>query len=233
MRRLEREGIARAYADWRAAFIDRPMAAMRQATEGMERPAQAPGRGAVEIHRDRIALGDLEAARAMYQAGAAALKTLRRPEAAVLARWVGREDELVRAVFATAKAGPGEATAQAAVRAGQIGRLLGRERDAPALEDPTGDHPESAQLRLLTRRLHAFDIKSPVVGRDLNALAPSELADSLSAFRQAGLLSDEPGWTLKAARARALTRDFGRTVEQALDADTILTDALLKRRQAP
>jgi hypothetical protein len=239
MRRLERERIARAYADWRAAFIDLPMAAMQRAAEGMERPAQAPGRGAVEVHRDRIALRDLEAARAMYQAGAAALKTLRRPEAAVLARWVGREDELVSAVFATAKAGPGEATAlgreeyQAAVRAGQIGRLLGRERDAPALEGPTGDHPESAELRMLARRLHAFDIKSPIAGRDLNALAPSELADSLSAFRQAGLLGDGPGWTLKAGQARALARDFGRTVEQALDADTILTDALLKRRQAP
>jgi hypothetical protein len=85
----------------------------------------------------------------MYQAGAAALKTLRRPEAAVLARWVGREDELVHAVFATAKAGPGESAAlakeeyQAAVRAGQIGRLLGRERDAPALESPAEGHPES------------------------------------------------------------------------------------------
>jgi hypothetical protein len=132
MRRLEREGIARAYGDWRAAFIDQPMAAMQRAAERLERPVQAPGRGAVEIHRDRIALGDLEAARAMYQAGAAALKTLRRPEAAVLARWVGREDELVHAVFASAKAGPGESAAlakeeyQAAVRAVTLdGSLVG------------------------------------------------------------------------------------------------------------
>ena len=113
----------------------------------------------------------------------------------------------MRAVFATPKAVPGQAALlgkeeyRSAVRAGQIGRLLGRERDAPATEIPLGDH-ESADLRLLARRLHAFDIKSPYTVTDLNALAPSEVSERVSAFRQAGLLSEDPGW-------RAIGRDFG------------------------
>ena len=223
---------------WRAAFIDRPMAAMQRATEHMERPDQAPARRSVEIARDRIALGDLAAARVMYETGFSALKSLRRPEAEVLAPWVGREDDLVRAVFATAKAVPGQAALlgkdeyQAAVPSGQIGRLLGRERDAPTTETPLGDH-ESAELRLLDRRFHAFDIKSPYTTTDLNALAPSEVSETVSAFRQAGLLSEDTGWTLKAGEARALARDFGRTVERALEADSVLIDALLKRQHAP
>ena len=237
-RRFVREDITRAYADWRTSFIDRPLAELERAAHHLERPAQVADRGRVDAARERVSLGDVAAARAMYENGYAALKSLGRPEASVLRRWAGREDDLVRAVFATAKAGAGgpaplgKEEYQAAVRAGQIGRLLGREQNAPPAKLPAGA-AESPDLQLLARRLHAFDIKSPLASQGLTTLAPSELRKSLAAFRDAGLLDDGPGWTLKAGQARSLAQDFGRTIARAMDADRVLTDALLKRRSTP
>ena len=67
----------------------------------------------------------------------------------------------------------------------------------------------------------------------LGAVAPSEIADSLRNFKSAGLLDDGAGWTLKAGAARSLARELDRVVDRAVEADQLLTDALLKRRQAP
>jgi hypothetical protein len=203
IRRIEREEIRRAYLDWRKAFLDRP----------------APG------------------ARELYEKGYAALDRLARPEAALLRRWSGHEDDLVRAVYATARGSKTDAANsltpdeyQAAVRAGQVGRLLVREKDAPGLEVAAGVDG-NADLQRLHRRLHAFDIQSPLAPDRLATLAPTELRESLAAFRKAGLLDDGPAWTLKTGAARSLTPELARTLDRALDADHLLTDALLKRRQ--
>jgi hypothetical protein len=202
-RRIEREQVRRAYLDWRRSFVERP----------------AP------------------AARAMYEQGHAALERLGRPEAAILRKWVGREDELVNAVYARARATrePSSKLApdeyQAAVRAGQIGRLLAREQTAPETELPS-DLSDSTDLRTLARRLHAFDLDTPLSPDRLRALAPIELERSLASFREAGLLGEGPAWTLKAGSARSLAQDFGRTIDRAVEADHLLTDALLRRRHA-
>jgi hypothetical protein len=175
------------------------------------------------------------AARAMYEKGIAALSAMGRSEAVVLRKWVGREAEIVRAVYAGAR---GTETPlptdeyQAAVRAGQIGRLLKREQEAPSVELPA-DFPEKAALDRLSRRLHAFDIRSPLSPDRLGAVAPSEIADSLRTFKSVGLLDDGAGWTLRAGAARSLARELDRVVDRAVEADQLLTDALLKRRQAP
>ena len=175
------------------------------------------------------------AAREMYDNGIAALSALGRPEAAVLKKWAGRETEIVRAVYASARGTetplPTEEY-QAAVRAGQIGRLLKREQEAPSVELPA-DFPEKAALDRLSRRLHAFDIRSPLSPDRLGAVAPSEIVDSLRNFKSVGLLDDGAGWTLKAGAARSLARELDRVVDRAVEADQLLTDALLKRRQAP
>jgi hypothetical protein len=92
--------------------------------------------------------------------------------------------------------------------------------------------PDGADLLRLHRRLHAFDIRSPLNSSALSAVAPAELRRSLAAARQAGLLDDGPGWTLKAGAARSLAQDLARTMDRAMDADRLLTDALLKRRHS-
>jgi hypothetical protein len=201
IRRIEREQVRQAYLDWRKSFVERPLAA----------------------------------ARTMYEKGYAALCALDRAEATTLRPWVGREQELVNAVYAAARS-PGrqskdlpEDQYQAAVRAGQIGRLLMREAEAPTMR-LRSTQPEAADLRRLAGRLHAFNIAAPLSKQNLAALAPAELKRSLTAFRRAGLLDDSPGWTLKAGAAKSLVRDLGRTVDRAVDAERLLTDALLRRR---
>lgn len=204
IRRIEREEIRRAYLDWRRSFVERP----------------APG------------------ARDMYERGRVALEQLGRPEAAILKKWSGREEELVRAVYATARGAKSDATAslaadeyQAAVRAGQVGRLLAREQTAPDPKLPSR-LTDSQDLVRVARRLHAFGIDARLSDNGLGAVAPAELARSLTAFRKAGLLDDGPGWTLNASAARSLAQDLARTIDRALDADRLVTDALLKRRNA-
>jgi hypothetical protein len=241
IRRIAREEISRAYVDWKRSFIERPRAELERAAASDARPGQAEAASRLETARARVAGGDLAAARSMYEKGYAAMAALGRPEAAALRAWVGREEELVRAVMATARtaspdaaggtfAGPlGPSEHRAAVRAGQIGRLLVREEQAPvpAFSAATGE------LERLSRRLHAFDVTSPPTPTRLRALAPTELRKSLEAFRQAGVLGDGPGWTLKAAPARALAQDLGRTIDRAVEADRVLTDSLLKKRSGP
>src|SRR6185436_7674113 len=100
---------------------------------------------------------------------------------------------------------------------------------APDLQVPAGI-ADSADLQRLHRRLHAFDIRSPLGAGALGSLAPAELRRSLASCRQAGLLDDGPAWTLKAAAARSVAQDLVRTMDRALEADRLLTDALLKRR---
>ena len=201
IRRIEREQVRRAYLDWRKSFVERPLAA----------------------------------ARTMYEKGYVALCALHRAEATTLRPWAGREQELVAAVYEAARS-PGrqskdlpEDQYQAAVRAGQIGRLLLREAEAPTLR-LRSEQPEAADLRRLAGRLHAFNIATPLSQQNLATLAPVELKESLAAFKGAGLLDEGPGWTLKAGAAQSLTRDLSRTVDRALDADRLLTDALLRRR---
>ena len=201
IRRIEREQVRQAYLDWRKSFVERPLAA----------------------------------ARTMYEKGYVALCALHRTEAATLRPWAGREQELVAAVYEAARS-PGrqskdlpEDQYQAAVRAGQIGRLLVREAEAPTLR-LRSEQPEAADLRRLAGRLHAFNIAAPLSQQNLAMLAPVELKKSLTAFRGAGLLDEGPGWTLKAGAAQSITRDLSRIVDRALDADRLMTDALLRRR---
>ncbi len=204
IRRIEREEIRRAYLDWRRSFLERP----------------APG------------------ARDMYERGRAALEQLGRPEAAILEKWFGREEELVRAVYVAARGAKSNATGsmaadecQAAIRAGQVGRLLAREQTAAAPKLPSR-LTDNQDLVRVGRRLHAFGIDARLSDNGLSAVAPAELDRSLAAFRRAGLLDDGPGWTLKASAARSLAQDLARTIDRALDADRLVTDALLKRRSA-
>jgi hypothetical protein len=201
IRRIEREQVRKAYLDWRKSFVERPLAA----------------------------------ARTMYEKGYVALCALHRAEATTLRQWAGREQELVAAVYEAARSPERQSKDlpedqyQAAVRAGQIGRLLLREAEAPTLR-LRSEQPEAADLRRLAGRLHAFDIAAPLSQQNLATLAPVELKKSLAAFKGAGLLDEGPGWTLKAGAAQSLTRDLTRTVDRALDADRLLTDALLRRR---
>jgi hypothetical protein len=205
IRRIEREEIRRAYLDWRKSFLDRP----------------APG------------------ARDMYERGRAALEQLGRPEAELLRKWSGREDDLVHAVYAKSRV-PSPDTAQslsaeehqAAVRAGQIGRLLVREAATVGVKLAIGGE-DAAAVERLTRRLHAFGFDSRISAERFGAIPPAELRASLASFKRAGLLDDGPAWTLKAGTARSLAQDLARRMDRALDADRLVTDALLKRRSAP
>ncbi|HZL21148.1 MAG TPA: hypothetical protein VFG23_25660 [Polyangia bacterium] len=236
--RISRDEIKRAYLDWRKQFIDGPRAELKRAAERLDLPDQAQGRERLAAAGEKLVLGDVSAARAMYEKGLDALRTLDRPEASQLGAWQGREQELVRSVFAAAKGTPVEGSSltreeqKAAVRAGQIGRLLTREQEASAPELPRGT-PEPAALERLGRRLEAFGITSPMTSPAFKSLAPAELRKSLAGFREAGVLDDGPGWTLKAAPARSLAQDLGKTAERAMDAERLLTDSLLKRRTGP
>jgi hypothetical protein len=116
-----------------------------------------------------------------------------------------------------------------AVRAGQIGRLLIREGEAPRLKGPN-EMVGSPEVQRLAARLHAFGFRSPLTKPGLRALAPAEMKTFLHAFRKAGLLDDGPAWTLKAAQAKSLTQDLVRTVDRAIHAEDLLVDRLLKRR---
>jgi hypothetical protein len=171
----------------------------------------------------------------MYEKGYAALQALGRPDVALLRKWVGREEDLLRAVYSADRSSgengsglqPGEHSA--AVRAGQIGRLLIREGEAPRLKGPN-EMVGSDEVQRLAARLHAFGFRSPLTKPGLRALAPAEMKTSLHAFRKAGLLDDGPAWTLKAVQAKSLTQDLGRTVDRAIHAEDLLIDRLLKRR---
>jgi hypothetical protein len=230
-RRITREEISRSYADWRKAFIDRPIAEIQMRTA----TGPAAGSSGVDPRGGPTPPDGLSAARAMYEKGYAALEALGRPDVALLRKWVGREDDLVRAIYSADRL-PGEKGSglqpgehSAAVRAGQIGRLLIREGEAPRLKGPD-EMVGSPEVQRLAARLHAFGFRSPLTKDGLGALAPVELKTSLDAFRKAGLLDDGPAWTLKAAQAKSLTQDLGRTVERAIDAEDLLIDLLLKRR---
>jgi hypothetical protein len=201
IRRIEREQVKAAYLDWRTSIVERPLAV----------------------------------AQTMYERGYAALRSLDRIEAHTLQKWTGRELDLVRAVHDAARSG-GQPNGHlpkdeylAAVRAGQVGRLLSREELAPALQlRPAQLDAES--LRRLAGRLYALNIPAPLSPQQLAAVAPSDLRKSLSAFKSSGLLDDGPGWTLKAGAARSITQELARTVDRAVDADRSLTDGLIKRR---
>jgi hypothetical protein len=237
LRQVRREEIQRAYVDWRKQFIDGPNADLKRAARDLERPEQQAGRADVEASRNKIELRDVDTARQMYQRGFEVLRTLGRPDAGHLRSWAGREGELVQAVFTTAKNGGGSAAPlqpdeyQAAVRAGQIGRLLTREEQARAPNIPAGTRDAEAFDRL-GRRLDAFGIRSPIGRPEFKSLAPAELQKALEGFRKAGLLDEGPGWTLRAGGARALAQELGKTTERAVDAERVLTDALLKNRSA-
>jgi hypothetical protein len=146
---------------------------------------------------------------------------------------VGREGALVAAVLDRAKSGAAGTLTQdeyqAAVRAGQVGRLLSREEQARAPRSlPTGaDRPA---LERLARRLDAFGIRSPIGSSAFKSLAPAEMQKSVEAFRKAGLLDEGPGWTLRAGGARALALDLGKATDRAVEAERVLTDALIKKR---
>ena len=230
-RRITREEIGRAYTDWRKAFIERPLA------EIQARAATPPAAGPAGVDPETrpISAERLSAARAMYEKGYAALQTLGRPEVTLLRRWSGREADLLHAIYSVNRSAgekgsglqPEEHTA--AVRAGQIGRLLIREGQATPLEGPE-EIVKLREVQRLAARLDAFGIRSPLTRNGLRALAPAEIKESLQAFRRAGLLDDSPAWTLRAAQARSLTVDLARTVDRAIQADDLLVDRLLKRR---
>ena len=214
-----------------SAFIERPI------TEVQPRAATPPATGPAGVgpKTGPIPAEGLSAARAMYEKGYAALQKLGRPEVTLLRRWSGREAELVHAIY-SAERSAGEKGSllqpeehSAAVRAGQIGRLLIREGEATPLKGPE-DIMKSGEVQRLAARLHAFGIRSPLTRDGLRALAPAEIKESLQAFRRAGLLDDSPAWTLRAAQARSLSRDLARTVDRAIHAEDLLIDRLLKRR---
>lgn len=201
IRRIEREQVKAAYLDWRKSIVDRPLAVAQN----------------------------------MYARGYAALRSLDRVEAQTLQNWTGREPDLVRAVHDASRSGdqPNGRLPKdeylAAVRAGQVGRLLSREEESPPLQ-LRPDQLDAEILRRLAGRLYALNIPAPLSPQQLAAVVPSDLRKSLSAFRSAGLLDDGPGWTLKAGAARSITQELARTVDRAVDADRSLTDALIKRR---
>ena len=230
-RRITREEVGRAYADWRKAFIERPTA------EIQVRAATGPAAGSpgIDPKSGPTPPDGLSAARAMYEKGYAALQALGRPDVALLRKWVGREEGLLHAIYSvdrpSGEKGSGLPPEEhsAAVRAGQIGRLLIREGEAPRLKGPD-EMVGSPEVQRLAARLHAFGFRSPLTEHALGALAPAEMKKSLHAFRKSGLLDDGPAWTLKAVPAKSLTQDLGRTVDRAIHAEGLLIDQLLKRR---
>ena len=94
-RRITREEVGRAYADWRKAFIERPTA------EIQVRAATGPAAGSpgIDPKSGPTPPDGLSGARAMYEKGYAALQALGRPDVALLRKWVGRKEDLLRAIF--------------------------------------------------------------------------------------------------------------------------------------
>ena len=229
--RITREEIGRAYADWRKAFVERPLADIQM---GADTGSVAGSRGA-DPKVGPIRPDGMSAALAMYEKGYAALQALGRPDVALLRKWAGREEDLLRAIYSADRSADEKGSGlqpeehRAAVRAGQIGRLLIRESEAPPLKGPN-EILKSGEVQRLAARQHAFGIRSPLTKENLRVLAPAEIKGSLDAFRKAGLLDDDPGWTLKAAQAKSLTQDLGRTVDRAIHAEDLLIAQLLRRR---
>jgi len=229
IRRLQRDEVQRAYRAWRQVHLERPREDLRREAKALERPIQTEHREKFNQAQDRLALRNVETARDQLTRGMDAMRGLNRPEATTLAAWRGREGELVQAVFETAKARPGSAQAlsqqeqAAALRAGQMGRLLAREAAAPSITasmDP--------ELKRLAARLHAFDIPFPLGPNELRTVAAKEVGQLLSGAKAAGLLSDEPSWVLRAKDARETSVALRQLAERSRDADEILTDTLLK-----
>ena len=97
-----------------------------------------------------------------------------------------------------------------AVHGGRVGELLAAAARAPAVRVPSAFAPERSAIARLSSRLHAFGLHNPLTSNDLPYFSPSQLRRHLERARKAGLLDEGPGWTHRAAAARACALDLNR-----------------------
>ncbi len=229
--------MARAYREWREAFIARPLQELRRQSSALERPEQEDGRRRVEAAREKVALGDLEYATSLFKKGLAVLRAHRPAEAARLDRWTGKEQDLIREVLASAKKAPAtdlpREDFQVAVKAGRIGHVLEVESKAPRLQVPAPLADLSRDLERLSARLHALGVKNPLGREEILALAPVEIRQALDRFQREGVLVDGGEWTLRGGATRRLADELRPTIERALEADQYLIDRLIAGRSRP
>ena len=175
----------------------------------------AASRGAIPAGADAISVAQLHE-------GLRILARLRPDRHAHLARWAGRETELIGALIKSAK---GEANplspieTKAALAAGRAGCLIERERQ---LEDP-GAHaslgPLAVQLNRANARLAACGVPAPFNDEATSKGQRPRLLSALAHLREAGFLDEGPAWSLRASAATPVAqrvRDVmaGRTVDE-------------------
>jgi hypothetical protein len=243
IQRVRHAEMARAYREWREAFISRPLQELRRQASALKRPEQKEGRRRVEAARDKVALADLAHATSLFKKGLAVLRAHRPAEAARLERWTGKEQDLVREVLASAKGAPTTEARpaadlpreefQAAVKAGRIGHMLDVEAKPPRLAVPASLADLSRDLERLSARLAALGVKNPLGREEMLALAPVEIRQALDAFRREGVLVDGGEWALRGGAARRLADELRPTIERAVEADQHLIDRLIAGRSRP
>lgn len=234
IQRVRHSEMARAYREWREAFIARPMRELAREASALGRPEQQDARRRVEGAKQKVAGTDLEHATALFKKGLEVLRTHRPAEASRLERWRGQEEQLVRHVLAAAKSEPApelpKEEFQAAVRAGRIGHLLDVEAKGARLDVPPSLSALAPDLERLSARLHGLGVKNPLGREEIRALAPVEIRQALDQFRREGVLVDGDEWALRGGAARRLAEELRPTIERGVEADQHLIDRLIAGR---
>jgi hypothetical protein len=200
-----------AYTEWRRTFVDEAHRRLRAQAQNLELPEQASLRQAVARARLAIPPHQSDVAVRMLQSGLAVLRQLRPELAQPLVPWDGRESELVAGVLATSRGrthslSPDEY--RAAVRAGQIGNILERERSLSRPVVPGHLASVAVEIERASVRLRALGLSDPFTREVLESISPREIAQALRELAPARLLAEGPHWTLAAASAREAVRSI-------------------------
>lgn len=234
IQRVRHAEMARAYREWREAFLARPLRELQRQASALERSEQKQGGRRADAGPEKVAATDLAYATDLFKKGLAVLRASRPAEASRLERWTGNEDNLVREVLAATKGGTAQGLPkdefQAAVKAGRIGHLLESEAKAPRLAVPPSLSALAPDLERLSARLHALGVKSPLGREEIRALPPVEIRQVLDHFRREGVLVGGGEWALRGGAARRLAEELRPTIERGVEADQHLIDRLIAGR---
>ena len=220
VRQAGRAAVQQAYEAWRADFIKKPLADLKQQREELRRPEQQAGRERLEQGRVKIRAPEVVSAAVLLRRGRDACSILGQKEAKtteVLRVWRGREEELVEQVFRRAKGEPSALSKEeyeAAVRCGQVGRVLELEGNAKPVRVPEAFAAQKKDIERLSARLQSLGLRDVLTPTGLGALSPAGLRRQLDVARKARLLDEGPAWTFKAAAARQLAQDMTKEFER-------------------
>lgn len=198
-----------AIAEWKQRFVETPRQELFAKARALELPNQAQKLPEVERARSRIQRRDADRSESHFKRGCTVLRA-EGVDVGSLARWIGRERDLVDNVVAVAKGERDRLPVleyQLAVRAGRIGYLLEREETAVPLAVPRRFVAFKDDLIRIAARLEALDVPNPFPSKALFEISPREMEEVVTTFRTAGLCDAGTAWMQRAAAARKVSAD--------------------------